>query len=259
MTSRAAADRTLVFVTAHAGRNGGREAVEIFTLTGAGEDARLAWSACVPMPSAVQGNDIAVRPDGTIVVSNYRPDDSIVHTLKASLLGSTTGDVMVWRREGGWSHLAATQSAMANGVALSRDGNMLFFTESITGNVHRVPLDGSGGAISVEVDGNPDNLSWTSKGTLLVASHTAGYGFAACLWGRRPCRTSWAVFEIDPATLRVNQVIAHDGSLLGAVSTALQVGHNLLLGSVFDDRIGIVEVRRHNHDSRTAAARRRAA
>ena len=52
------------------------------------------------------------------------------------------------------------------------------------------------------------------------------------------------MFEVDPRTLTVREVMSHDGSLLGAVSSALQVGDDLLLGSIFDDRIGIVEVRR---------------
>jgi DNA-binding beta-propeller fold protein YncE len=228
-------------------------------LSGTGRDVRLVWKACIPMPPSVQGNDLAVSADGTVVVSNFRPDASLVHTMEASVLGSVTGDMIAWRAAGGWSHIADTKSAMANGVALSGDGRMLFYSESMTGSIHRLPIDGSGGAISVDVDGNPDNLSWTKRGTLLVASHTAGYAFAACLFGRRPCTTSWAVFEIDPNTLSVRKVLSHDGSLLGAVSTALQVGDSLLLGSVFDDRIGIVEVRHDSEESRTArpiAARR---
>jgi hypothetical protein len=51
------------------------------------------------------------------------------------------------------------------------------------------------------------------------------------------------VFEIDPQTMAVKRVMQHDGVAIGAVSTALQVGDKLMLGSVFDDRIGIVEVR----------------
>jgi hypothetical protein len=150
--------------------------------------------------------------------------------------------------------MAGTESALANGVALSRDATMLFYTESMTGQLHRLPLDGRGGAISVDVEGNPDNLSWTKRGTLLVASHTSGYGFGLCLLGKRPCMTSWAVFEIDPRTLVVSKVLAHDGRLVGAVSTALQVGNSLLLGSVYDDRIGIVEIRRARRDTHTTGA-----
>jgi hypothetical protein len=249
-------DETLVFVTAHAGDGRGREAVEIFELTGAGPEAHLAWKACIPMPPSVQGNDLAVSEDGTVVVSNFRPDASLKHIVEASLLGTITGDMIAWTPANGWSHVGDTKAAMANGVALSRDGKMLFYSESMTGSIHRLPMDGSGGAIAIDVAGNPDNLSWTTRGTLLVASHTGGYAFAACLFGHRPCTTSWAVFEIDPNTLSVRKVLSHDGSRLGAVSTALQVGNNLLLGSVFDDRIGIVEVHRREEESRTARIRR---
>src|SRR5262245_36497479 len=67
LTSRPRSDRpdeTLIFVTAHAGDGRGREAVEIFDLTGSGDEARLAWKACIPMPPSVQGNDLAVAEDG---------------------------------------------------------------------------------------------------------------------------------------------------------------------------------------------------
>jgi hypothetical protein len=67
------------------------------------------------------------------------------------------------------------------------------------------------------------------------------------------------VFEIDPSTLAMKKILSHDGSLLGAVSTALQVGDDLLLGSIFDDRIGIVEVQRDSDERRTVQARSRAA
>ena len=144
---------------------------------------------------------------------------------------------------GGWQHVPGTSSALANGVAVSSDGQMLFYTESVTGLVHRLPLGAGGGAISVQIEGNPDNLSWTDHGRLLVTSHTAGTHFGICLLGKRPCETSWAVFEIDPLTLVVHKIFEHDGTQLGAVSSAAQVGSELVLGSVFDDRIGLLAVR----------------
>ena len=243
MTSRTQNGRTLVFVTNHRSGRRGREAVEVFALEGGRKDARLVWKACIPTLGGIQANDIAVTHDGQVVVSNYQPSGSLRFTFEASLFGAKTGDVLVWNAESGWRHVPGTSAALANGVAVSADGQMLFYAESMTGLVHRLPLAGGGGAISVQIEGNPDNLSWTDHGRLLVTSHTAGTRFGLCLLGRRPCETSWAVFEIDPLTLAVRKIFEHDGTQLGAVSSAAQVDGDLVLGSVFDDRIGLLAVR----------------
>ena len=240
MTSTTRDGRTLVFVTNHAPTKRGRESIEIFELRGSGASAQLLWKACIPTPDAIQANDVAVTSDARVVVSNYQPSNSLRFTFEASLFGTKTGDILVWSPESGWRHVEGTSASLPNGVAASPDGSMLFYTESMTGLVHRRPLDDGAGAIAVEVEGNPDNLSWTEHGRLLVASHTAGTRFGLCLLGRRPCTTSWAVFEIDPLTLAVHKIFDHDGAVLGAVSSAAQVGDELVLGSVFDDRIGVL-------------------
>ncbi len=243
ITSARREGRTFVYVVTHRGKAGGREAIDVFELTGVGIRARMEWKACIPTDGGVQSNDLAVAPDGTIVAANYQPDGSLLNTVLAATLGTTTGDVMTWRRGEGWHHLPGTESAMANGIALSADGEMLFYTETITGLLHRRPLRTNSGAISIEIGGNPDNLTWTRRGTLLVATHTAGPRFLLCSLGRQPCRTSWAVKEVDPDTLEVRPVLEHDGRLIGAVATALEVDGYIYLGSVFDDRIGVVPAR----------------
>jgi hypothetical protein len=240
LTSKRVGGRTLIYMAAHAGELGGREAVEIFELGGQGENAALIWKACIPTENAIQANDVFVGDDGTVVISNYVPDGSIRHTLRAAILGQATGDVMTWRADTGWKHLDASESLMANGVALSPDGKTLFYAETLGGKLHRRSLAGATGAVDVAIEGAPDNLTWTDRGTLLLASHTAGAGFMLCVLGRSPCRSSWAVYEIDPNTLVVSEVIKHSGDTVGAVATALEIKGTLLLSSVFDDRIGYV-------------------
>ena len=112
------------------------------------------------------GNDIAIASDGEMVVSNYQPDASITHTLEAALFGSLTGEVRAWNKEQGWRLIDGTSASMANGVAVSRNGKMLFYTETMTGLLYRVPRAQDHGAVSVTIGGNPDNLTWTKRGTL---------------------------------------------------------------------------------------------
>jgi len=233
-------DATFVYVVGHRGDRGGREAIEIFELAGRHENSTLSWKACVPTPGAVLVNDIAPLKGGGFVASDYLPDRSLWHTIRSGLLGTKTGGVILWRPGEGWSEVDNTESALANGVAIARDGETLFYTETITGKLYRLRLDATGGRIAVDIGGNPDNLTWTSRGTLLVATHTSGPRFMLCALGERPCTTAWAVYEVDPVTLATSLVLEHDGSELGAVATALEADGVMYLGSVYDDRIGAI-------------------
>ena len=235
-------DRVLLYVAAHASAGRSREAIEIFELRGRGHDTTAIWKACIPTAGAIQANDVVLTPDGTVVVSNYQPDGGIRHTFLAALFGIRSGNVMEWSHEAGWRVVPSTDAELANGVAVARRGETVLFAETMTGQIHRVPIAGGGGGIDIEIGGNPDNFTRTPRGTLLIATHTAGAAFMACRFGRKPCTTSWAVYELDPDTLATHKVLEHDGSAIGAVATALEVDGLLYFGSVFDDRAGVMRI-----------------
>jgi hypothetical protein len=217
--------------------HGGRNSIEVFAIRGDGDAATLVWRGCMVLPAGTSGNDVAVAADGSVVVSNYASAvDSLVDNVKIGL-GWITGDVLLWRAGSGWSHVPGTAASAANGVALSPDGRTLYYAETGARRFVRIALDGSDRA-EVPVPGGPDNLSWTPRGTLYLASHTSTFAFLACLIGPA-CRSSWVLLEIDPAEMRVDEVLTHDGSLVGAVSSARQVGALVYLGAVFGDRIGV--------------------
>jgi hypothetical protein len=233
--------RVRVAVVSHAPR----EAIELFELSGGGDSARLAWAGCVPLPPDTAGNDVALAPDGEIIVSNYMPTlAGLRGTLSflSGALGRETGDVMAWRPEKGWRHLAGTRAASPNGVAVTRDGSSVFYAETGAGRVERVPRRGApheAERAEIAVEGRPDNLSWTIRNTLLVATHAGNLSFLACAFGRSPCRSGWSIFEIDPVTLRAARLLYHDGRRIGAASAAAELGDRLYLGTVFGDRIGL--------------------
>lgn len=217
--------------------HGGRDSIEVFAIAGRGERTTLAWRGCVLLPEGTSGNDVAVADDGTVVVSNYAPSvDSLLANVKIGF-GMTTGDVLRWRRGEGWSTVPGTAASAANGVALSPDGRTLYYAETGGARLVRIGLDGSGRA-EVAVPGAPDNLSWTRQGTLYLASHTSSAAFLGCLFGA-VCRSPWVLLEIEPDSLRVNEVLRHDGEVVGAIASAQQVGDLVYLGAVFGDRIGV--------------------
>jgi DNA-binding beta-propeller fold protein YncE len=217
--------------------HGGRNSIEAFAIAGTGAAATLAWRGCMVLPDGASGNDLAVGPDGDMIVSNYASSTtSIVDNIKIGF-GWNTGDVLRWRRDGGWSHVPNTAASAPNGVALSPDGRTLFYAETGGARLVRIGLDGSDRA-EVPVPGGPDNLSWTERGTLYLASHTSSAAFLACVIGPA-CRSPWVLLEIDPQSLRVDEVLTHDGSVVGAVASAQQVGALVYLGAVFGDRVGV--------------------
>lgn len=217
--------------------HGGRDSIEIFAIRGAGDGATLVWRGCVVLPPGTSGNDLAVSAGGDVVVSNYsRAVDSILENVTIGF-GMATGDVLRWRRELGWRHVPGTTASAANGVALSPDGKTLYYAETGGRRFVRIGLDGANRA-EIPVPGGPDNLSWTSRGTLYLASHTSNVAFLGCLAGKA-CRSPWVLLEIDPVAMRAEEVLAHDGAVVGAVASAEQVGERVYLGAVFGDRIGL--------------------
>jgi hypothetical protein len=222
-----------------------RDAIELFDLSGVGDGATLSWCRCVPLPPHTVGNDVSIASDGEIVVSNYMPAmgrwSGLYYTLK-SAFGANTGDVMAWRSGQGWRHLTGTASPCPNGVLVSPEGTSVFYAETGSGKVSRVPRTGTArgkASAHVSIGGNPDNLALSPRGTILAATHTDGAAFLLCAFGRQPCRTGWSIFEIDPATLRATLLLHHDGSVVGAVASAAEFDGRFYFGAVFDGRIGV--------------------
>jgi SMP-30/Gluconolactonase/LRE-like region len=229
LAARAEGDAVRVAVVAH----GAREAIELFELRGAGGEARLAWRGCVPLPPDTAGNDVALHADGRLFVTNYIPT---VHGLGAWLAlrrgqrGEATGDVLVWSRAGGWSHLAGTEMAIPNGIALSADGSSLWVAENGAQRIARFSLGeaGAGERRDVPLRGAPDNLSWSTEGALLavVLDPTAA--------------GAWWLEAIDPGTLATRVVFESRGAELRSVTSVADAGSTLVFGSYQDDRVGLL-------------------
>jgi hypothetical protein len=223
-----------------------REAIELFDLVGRGDDATLLWRGCVPLPADTVGNDVAIAHDGELIVSNFQPSMQgfwLYYYNFLAGLGMNTGDVMAWMPGRGWRRIPGSEGRTPNGVAVSRNGVTVFFAEVAAGRVSAVPRGGvppGAAARRVRVRGNPDNLTLTSRGTLISGSHVSRTRMIGCVFGRTPCRSGWALIEVDPATLEARTLVEHDGDVVGAVASAAEFDGCTYFGAVFDDRIGVV-------------------
>ncbi len=224
--------------------HGEREAVELFALSGAAESAALDWRGCVALPPDTSGNDLELQPDGSLVIANYMPSQSGLRALFYQIaggLGRDTGDVLLWTPGQGFRHLPGSAGPTPNGVLRSRDGRSVFAAQTGSGNVVAIDLE-RGAASPIRIGGHPDNLSFDSRGQILVASHLSGLAFLRCAAAAGPCRAPWTLHAIDPGTRTAREILRHDGSAVGGIASAARVGDRIFFGAVFGDRIGVVEL-----------------
>lgn len=244
----------------------GRDAVELFEFetqrvlsnqrdldhrrVDAGNEAKkaervLVWRGCVQMPEGTRGNDLSFDPiDGGLVVANPAP-----HGAVSWLAGRVfrVGDLRRWTRDGGWRDVPGSKSHNPSSVVVTE--KFLYFSTSSSGEVWRMPHDGTdeeSEKISVCVGGLPDNLSLTSRGTLLVATHTDAGRFVRC--AQSGCPSPWAVYELQPDLSQFRSIAAGDGSLLSLVSSATlldpegeDASDEFIFGSVTGRQIGMTK------------------
>jgi hypothetical protein len=223
--------------------HGEREAVELFALRGAGEAATLRWQGCVPLPEHAIGNDVWLGAGGALWVTNYQPAlgglRGVYHTI-AGGLGFPTGEVLRWRASR-WESVPGTRGANPNGLLVMPGGELLAVAFTGAGSVGLRPLAPGGGlARNIRVGGHPDNLTLSSRGTLLLVVHSSGLASLRCRLGALPCASPGRLIEIDPATGVASERFSHDGTGIGGLASVAEVGDRLYFGAVYDDRIGLL-------------------
>ena len=202
--------------------HGDREAVELFELHGSGASATLRWRNCLTLPPDTTGNDVVFAADGTLLVTSYQPTlagtRGVVYRIRGGL-GLDTGEVLEHRRESGWRPVPGTRAPNPNGVLVSPDGRTVWLAATGSGAIVSVSRDGGDPRRrEIAVEGHPDNLAWSARGTVLAMTHTGTLSILLCQLGARPCRAGWALLEIDPTRGDAAVLLRHDGSDVGGVA-----------------------------------------
>jgi sugar lactone lactonase YvrE len=231
-------DLKTLFVVNH----GGRETVEFFAVGASGGAPTLTWTGCAVMPEGAMMNDVATLPaapgaDSDFVVTQMA--NSGISGSIALLRGAISGKVFRWSKDSGIRPIPSTEGMGPNGVEVSEDGTMLFFSEWIGQNLVRVALDGSGRS-SVPLGFSPDNLTWTPDGKLLVGGQIAtaieAIGCFEVLDGT--CGLPSAATLVDPATLELDRIWTHDPpTVAGGASVALEHKGKIWIGTFGGDRL----------------------
>lgn len=218
----------------------GRESVEFLELRQEGGQAPLLqWRGCALAPEDGNFNDVAGLADGGFLVTHMGSRSRQTRDALLARLGVRTGHVYHWRPDEGFGEVAGTRTRFPNGLILSHDEKTLYLNEYFGDRT--LVMDWRNGArqgeISVE---KPDNLSWTTDGELLIASHHAGLLALARSLETAPDRVSllpYSIVAVDPDTLESRTLLRHAGPPMGAGTVALDSQGRLYIGSYRGDRI----------------------
>ncbi|MBT6043385.1 MAG: hypothetical protein HOH14_07810 [Gammaproteobacteria bacterium] len=219
-----------VYMTSH----GAREAIEIFEID-AFLKPNIQWVGCIPMPQSSWTNSVTILSDGGFLATQfYNPSQ---HSIENVLAGEVTGHVFEWHPGETVSIVAGTELAGPNGIAVSLDERWIFVAAFGTGELVR--FDRSSTPVGKEVISLgilPDNVRWTSEGSLYIAGNNVG---ESC--GEESCEGGWSVIEVIPYNLALNRVGgASEGSALRDVSSALLVNDEIWVGTYSGDRLAIL-------------------
>ncbi len=212
-----------LFVVNH----GERESIEIYRVE-RGDPPELRWTGCVPLPSGLSGNSVTASADGAIYVTN----------MGKSLDGShAEGDVVFWRSDSGWKTVPDSRIRGPNGILSSRDGKRLYVASWSSSEIVELTLDAHKSARrALPLGFLPDNLRWSTRGTILAAGQRTGPQAVADCYNsaRTTCRIASAMAEIDPATFTI---LCTRSIPVNTATVALGMKKTLLVGTFRGERV----------------------
>lgn len=217
-----------------------RESVEFLEPVHDGQGWKAIWRGCVESRDGTMLNDVSANPDGGFVVTAMFTFSALKvdPQLDRLLDGRATGYLLEWRPERGLVRLPSSEAPVPNGVQVSADGRSVWFAAWPASAVWQYDLGQQKVVRKVALGFLPDNLSWSSNGTLLTAGVPDGDAFRRCFLSRNEfCPSAAVVAVVDPIRGTARELLrATAGALFGA-SSAVQVGRDLYVGAFAGDRM----------------------
>jgi arylesterase/paraoxonase len=216
--------------------------IEIFDV----RETSLAHRASVAHPLIVSPNDVVAAGANAFFLTNDHGEASGLARVMEDLFGRGLGSVVavdLSRPPAEQVRTAVAGILFPNGIALSADRRFIHVAASrdkaiLTYDLLRPALAPKKTALAF----GPDNLSWGPDGRLYTAGHPSPLRFALYAktapwrWGLR--RAPSAAARIDTAG-NVETLFEDDGGKLSGSSAAAASDKLMLVGTVFDDKIGV--------------------
>jgi len=218
--------------------HGGRESIELFEVTDSPGTPALAWRGCVLAPEDALLNDVAALPDGGFVTTKFLSKSHPNLDTLLGLLRIPRGEVLEWQPGAGFHAVPGSAAPLPNGIAVSRDGETLFVDVYLADEVRKLSRR-TGELLGTARIASPDNLNWGPDGQLLVASHNAPLNeIAACAeLAAGQCPFHFSIARLDPERMKDRELYENHGPPMGAGTSALQIGNELVIGSFAGDRL----------------------
>ncbi len=227
----------------YAVNHGGRESVEVFTLTVTDDDISIVWKGSVPTPDGMTGNSVAPLSDGFLVTIPMTKNN--LGTFLSFLRGKPTGMVYKWTAAEGFREIPGSELAGNNGIAVSPDEKWVFVNGYSDRSVTRISLtDPQDEPVTAALSFLPDNIRYSADGSLLVTGQDTNILTVVLFTngsniGVSPSDTM--VAELDPETMEVTEVLHFPKfRAFGGGTTALYMGDDLWISSFRAQRIMIL-------------------
>ncbi len=220
----------------------GKHSIEIFEQSATGAFApvesirdRLLWS-----PNAI----VAVGPRQFYVTndSGFRDKDALdAKKFAQRRLRSNRATVLYY--DGERLRRVAERLDMANGVAVSPDGGVVYVSESSARRLRVFDRDVTSGNLksreAVRLDGSPDNLTVDADGNVWIGAHPRAMAILQNLRDASS-RSPTQVLKFMPGAergKRVSEVYMNAGEQISAGSVAAPFGNLLVIGSITDRKL----------------------
>jgi len=223
--------------------SGDRHTVEIFSLS---DDDVLTHLRTVEDPLIMSPNDVAaVSPDAFYVTNDHdRPGQD--GRMAAALFASPITTVAY--HDGETTQVAASELALANGVAVSADLSKVYVTETLGRTMRIYARDAATGTLTqverVFLGTGVDNIDIAEDGSVWIGAH--------------PQLATFAEHASDPANLSPSQILVvrefaggggeaataylDDGSEFSASSVGATYENLLVIGAVFDPAVLVCDM-----------------
>ena len=217
--------------------HGGRDSIEMFEHTMAGQSSRLEWRGCVWTSDQRVTNDVVGLSNGDLIYSRMYQTGSQIEQL-LNVVGYGTGELYRWSKQSGSVLMPGTGASQPNGLEISADERFVFANMYLEKEIWKIDLN-SGETVAVGQVASADNSAWGTDGRLWIATHSGGLGeILSCFKSQvSPCAAAFEIVAMDPESMETEVLFAHSGAPMGAVTIAVPQGDRVYMGSFVGDRM----------------------
>ena len=211
--------------------------VEIFRYT----DTSLIHIQTIKSNLFKSPNDIVATGPNTFYFTNDHSDEmGALRTIKDFLL---IGTGSVGHYDGNTVKILANDIRYANGITIDRDSKKLFVAACTDGSIHVYNIEPFQKTGKIKCNTGVDNLEWDEEGNLWVGAHPKLLKFLSHASDANKKSPSH-VIKIELNNLEnptIKNYYINDGYLFSGSSVAAVYKNKILVGSVFEDGILLLD------------------